>query len=92
MATRRDFVISVAASTLPGIISSGVAGPATAAIAASLREDTWDQGRLAHLLPTVSVRLFWDFLRPWDHARSPEAPNEANAPEQLIPPRHRRPF
>jgi hypothetical protein len=48
------------------------------------------------------VRLFWDFLRPWDYARSPEAPNEAdrrsgpepqqNAPEQLIPPRHRRPF
>jgi hypothetical protein len=56
--TRRDFVISVAASTLPGIISSGVAGPATAAIAASLREDTWDQGRLAHLLPTVSHDRF----------------------------------
>ena len=58
MATRRDFVISVAASTLPGIISSGVAGPATAATAASLREDTWDQGRLAHLLPTVSHDRF----------------------------------
>jgi hypothetical protein len=58
VATRRDFVISVAASTLPGIISSGVAGPATAATAASLREDTWDQGRLAHLLPTVSHDRF----------------------------------
>jgi hypothetical protein len=58
VATRRDFVISVAASTLPGIISSGVAGPATAATEASLREDTWDQGRLAHLLPTVSHDRF----------------------------------
>ena len=47
MPTRRDFLISAAASTLPGIISSGVAGLAPAATAANLREDTWDQGRLA---------------------------------------------
>ena len=47
-----------AASGLPAIITSGVAGAAPAATAASLREDGWDQGRLAHLLPTANHDRF----------------------------------
>ena len=58
MPTRRDFLIGAAAAGLPGSIISGVAGPAPAATAASSREETWDQGRLVHLLPTVSHDRF----------------------------------
>ena len=58
MPTRRDFLIGAATAGLPGIVTSGVAGPAPAATAANLREDAWDQGRLVHLLPTVSHDRF----------------------------------
>ena len=58
MPTRRDLLIAAAASSLPRIITSGVAGPTAAATVASAREDQWDQGRLAHLLPTVSHDRF----------------------------------
>ena len=58
MPTRRDFLVSAAVSGLPAIITSGVAGAGPAATAASLHEDGWDQGRLAHLLPTVSHDRF----------------------------------
>jgi hypothetical protein len=58
MPTRRDFLIGATAAGLPGSIMSGVAGPAPAATAASSREETWDQGRLVHLLPTVSHDRF----------------------------------
>jgi hypothetical protein len=52
MPTRREFLVGVAATGVPRIITSGVAGPAPAAAAAIV--DDWDQGRLVHLLPTVS--------------------------------------
>src|SRR6476619_1881581 len=44
MTTRRDFAIGAGLSTLM----------APAAAAQSADKDAWDQGRLAHLLPTVS--------------------------------------
>jgi hypothetical protein len=52
MPTRREFLVGAAATGVPRIITSGVAGPAPAATAPSI--DDWDQGRLVHLLPTVS--------------------------------------
>jgi hypothetical protein len=58
MPTRRDFLIAATAAGLPGVVTSGVAGHAPAVSAASLREETWDQGRLVHLLPTVSKDRF----------------------------------
>jgi hypothetical protein len=58
MPTRRDFLIAATAAGLPGVVTSGVAGLAPAVSAASLREETWDQGRLVHLLPTVSKDRF----------------------------------
>src|SRR5262249_57290676 len=54
MPTRRDFLISAAAAGLPSIISSGIAGPAAAAVTSNARENNWDQGRVQHLLPTVN--------------------------------------
>src|SRR5215470_8003682 len=54
MPTRRDFLISAAAAGLPSIISSGIAGPAAAAVTTNARENNWDQGRVQHLLPTVN--------------------------------------
>ena len=54
MPTRRDLLIGAAAAGLPGVITSGVAGPSPAPTATSLREDGWDQGRVGHLLPAVS--------------------------------------
>ena len=58
MPTRRDLLIGAAASGLPPMITSRVAGPARAATAATPHEAGWDQGRLAHLLPTVSHDRF----------------------------------
>jgi hypothetical protein len=55
MPTRRDFLIG--AASLPSLITSGVAGPAAAALAAP-RESDWDQGGVQHLLPTVSHERF----------------------------------
>src|SRR5262245_55022858 len=54
MPTRREFLISAAAAGLPSIISSGIAGPAAAAVTSNARENNWDQGRVQHLLPTVN--------------------------------------
>ena len=56
--TRRDFLLGATASALPATITSGVAGPAPATGAAGLREESWDRGRLVHLLPTVSHDRF----------------------------------
>jgi hypothetical protein len=56
MPTRRDFLIGAAG--LPPIITSGIAGPAAAAVAANPRDGAWDQGRVAHLLPTVNHDRF----------------------------------
>jgi hypothetical protein len=56
--TRRDFLLGATASALPATITSGVAGPAPATGAAGLREESWDRGRLLHLLPTVSHDRF----------------------------------
>jgi hypothetical protein len=56
--TRRDFLLGATASALPATITSGVAGPAPATGAAGLREESWDRGRLVHLLPTVGHDRF----------------------------------
>jgi hypothetical protein len=58
MPTRRDFLVGVAASGLPQIISSGIAGPASAAEAPNTRDHDWDQGQVQHLLPTVNHDRF----------------------------------
>jgi len=58
MATRRDFMLGAAAVTLPGLITSGIGGPASAAEAAAPREENWDQGEVQHLIPTVSHDRF----------------------------------
>src|SRR5262249_25133222 len=54
MPTRREFLIRAAAAGLPSIISSGIAGPASAAVTTNAHENNWDQGRVQHLLPTVN--------------------------------------
>jgi hypothetical protein len=54
MPTRRDFLIRAAAAGLPSIVSSGIAGPASAVVTSNARENNWDQGRVQHLLPTVN--------------------------------------
>jgi hypothetical protein len=56
--TRRDFLLGATASALPATITSGVAGPAPGTGAAGPREESWDPGRLVHLLPTVSHHRF----------------------------------
>jgi len=58
MATRREFVMGAAAATLPRLIVSGIGGPAAAAESPAARDDNWDQGRLQHLIPTVSHDRF----------------------------------
>jgi hypothetical protein len=58
MPTRRDFILGVAASGLPQIISSGIAGPASAAETPNIRDRDWDQGRVQHMLPTVNHDRF----------------------------------
>ena len=54
MPSRRDFMMGAAAASLPQTIMSGIAGPAAAAGAENAKETGWDQGRVQHLLPTVS--------------------------------------
>src|SRR5262249_60170995 len=54
MPTRREFLIRAAAAGLPSIISSGIAGPASAAVTSNARENNWDQGRVQNLLPKVN--------------------------------------
>src|SRR5271165_4541867 len=58
MATRREFVLGAAAATLPRLIGSGIGGPASAAEAPAPGDENWDQGRLQHLIPTVSHDRF----------------------------------
>ena len=58
MATRREFVMGAAATTLPRLIVSGIGGPAAAAESPVGRDDNWDQGQLQHLIPTASHDRF----------------------------------
>src|SRR3984957_849618 len=58
MATRRDFMLGAAAATLPRLISSGIGGPASAAEGTKAADEDWDQGRVRHLIPTVSHDRF----------------------------------
>ena len=58
MATRRDFMLGAAAATLPRLISSGIGGPASAAEGPKAADEDWDQGRVRHLIPTVSHDRF----------------------------------
>ena len=58
MPTRRDFIVGVAASGLPQILSSGIAGPASAADTPNIRDRDWDQGLVQHMLPTVNHDRF----------------------------------
>jgi hypothetical protein len=58
MTTRRNFVVGAGATGVSHIAISGVGGPASADIVKGERENRWEQGRLAHLLPTVSHDRF----------------------------------
>ena len=58
MATRREFVLGVAAATLPRLIATGIGGPAAAAENKTSRERDWDQGKVQHLIPTASHDRF----------------------------------
>jgi len=58
MATRREFVLGASAAALPRLIHSGIAGPAAAAEKTGTTDESWDQGQLRHLLPTVSHDRF----------------------------------
>ena len=53
MTTRRDFLAGASSAGLSSALPSGAAAQASAAQAGQ-----WDQGRLMHLLPTVSHNRF----------------------------------
>jgi hypothetical protein len=58
MATRREFVLGAAASTLPQFITTAMGRPAAAAESAAPPEKDWDQGAVQHLIQAVSHDRF----------------------------------
>src|ERR671939_1965272 len=88
MPPRREFLVQTAAAGLSTTVLSGIAGPAAAQAVSSTPDSTWDQGRLVHLLPTVSherILIKASFDRPLDGTPVLEAGSTRVRGQQTAP-------
>jgi hypothetical protein len=70
MPSRRDLLLAAGSVALPSLINHGPV-KAAAAVSGPAQEITWDQGQVAHLLPSVShdrMLIKASFVKPLDQA------------------------